>query len=126
MIDYSVTELNLSNRNLTELPDLSNYRNLQILYCDNNQITSLQTPMASTVPPQGGITDHLPVTLQQLRCEDNPILSNYNYPITIENNNNNNNIFRYSQEKEQPLFSNRKNRNIRIFLFFRRCKKSFQ
>ncbi len=33
--------LDLSYSDLTELPDLSNYKNLDILYCKNNEITTL-------------------------------------------------------------------------------------
>ena len=36
-MDYSnITELDLSNKGLTELPDLSNYTNLKKLNCSDN------------------------------------------------------------------------------------------
>ena len=43
-MDYSkITELDLSNKGLTKLPDLSLYTNLKKLYCSNNKLTSLPT-----------------------------------------------------------------------------------
>jgi hypothetical protein len=41
--------------------------------------------MASTVPPQGGITDHLPATLQTLYCSHNKIISVDNIPANLKN-----------------------------------------
>ena len=41
-MDYStITELDLSNKGLTKLPDLSIYTNLKKLNCSSNNITSL-------------------------------------------------------------------------------------
>ena len=54
----SITELDLSNKGLTKLPDLSNYTNLKRLNCSNNQITHL---------------DNLPPTLTLLYCSNNKI-----------------------------------------------------
>jgi Leucine-rich repeat (LRR) protein len=40
--------------------------------------------MASTVPPQGGITDNLPATLQKLNCSNNQITALENLPETLK------------------------------------------
>ena len=59
MGDYSsITKLDLSNKGLTELPDLSKYTNLKELNCSDNQLTSL---------------DNLPLTLTTLYCNSNQI-----------------------------------------------------
>ena len=56
-IDKSkITELDLSSKGLTELPDLSEYINLKYLYCDNNNLTSLP---------------ELPKSLKELHCYGN-------------------------------------------------------
>ena len=60
-MDYSsITELDLSNKGLTKLPDLSKYTNLKKLNCSSNQITSL---------------DNLSLTLIELYCSNNQIIS---------------------------------------------------
>ena len=57
MTDYcSITELDLSNKGLTKLPDLSIYPNLKKLNCHYNKLTNL---------------DNLPSTLTYLRCSRN-------------------------------------------------------
>ena len=59
-IDYSnIIELNLSNKQLNELPDLSKYTNLEILDCYNNNLTSL---------------NNLPTTLKKLNCSHNQLV----------------------------------------------------
>ena len=69
MTDYStITVLDLSNKGLYKLPDLSIYPNLQTLDCSNNKLTSL---------------DNLPIGLQELNCSNNPF--NYNFELTLEN-----------------------------------------
>ena len=83
-----ITELNLSGRNLTVLPDLSLYTNLQRLYCYNNQLTSL-----NNLPPNLQILycwnnkitslDHLPSTLQIVWCSDNQLTSLDNLPPNL-------------------------------------------
>ena len=56
-MDYStITELNLSNKGLTKLPDLNIYTNLKILNCHGNKIARL---------------DNLPPTIIELDCYDN-------------------------------------------------------
>ena len=60
-VDYaSITKLNLSNKQLDVLPDLSMYINLRVLYCWNNKLTSL---------------DNLPSSLKELYCWRNNITS---------------------------------------------------
>jgi Leucine-rich repeat (LRR) protein len=68
-MDYSnITELDLSRKGLTELPDLSLYTNLKKLNCANNQITTL---------------DNLPLTIIELYCFNNPL--QYDFELTLEN-----------------------------------------
>ena len=67
--DYSrITELDLSYKKLNELPDLSKYTNLEILYCNHNNLTNL---------------DNLPQSLKELDCDNNPLI--YNFTSTLEN-----------------------------------------
>ena len=51
MEDYSVEELDFSDKGITELPDLTRYKNLKKLNCSFNEITYL---------------DNLPLTLEIL------------------------------------------------------------
>ena len=60
-LDINITELDLSNKNLTELSDLSRFTKLQILKCSNNKFTSLP--------------NNLPDSLQILSCYNNQITS---------------------------------------------------
>jgi hypothetical protein len=62
------TNLCLSNKELTELPDLSNYHNLKYLDCYNNQLISLE---------------HLPISLQILNCLYNNLITLDNLPIHL-------------------------------------------
>ena len=56
MTDYSITELDISNRELTKLPnDIIKYTKLIKLVCDDNQLTSLH---------------NLPLTLNELYCNE--------------------------------------------------------
>lgn len=55
-----ITDLNLENRKLTELPDLSEYVNLKRLFCYNNNLTSLP---------------ELPKSLKHLACGNNKLTS---------------------------------------------------
>jgi Leucine-rich repeat (LRR) protein len=58
-MDYeNITELDLSNKGLNELPDLSKYTNLIKLDCYYNNIVAL---------------DNLPPGLQKLDCQGNAI-----------------------------------------------------
>ena len=69
MPDYSITELDISCRGLTQLPDdIHKYTNLVKLNCSHNELT---------------ILDNLPLTLQELYCSDNPLI--YDFIYTIEN-----------------------------------------
>jgi len=57
-MDYAnITELDLFNKDLTTLPDLSIYTNLKKLNCAGNKIATL---------------DNLPQTLTYLDCYNNP------------------------------------------------------
>lgn len=53
-----ITELDFSHRNLTELPDLSEYINLKILNCCYNKVTYLP---------------ELPDSLEKLYCANNQL-----------------------------------------------------
>jgi Leucine-rich repeat (LRR) protein len=68
--DYSITELDISNKDLAELPkDIYKYTNLQILYCGYNELNNL---------------DNLPTNLMVLHCNNNKIISLDNLPITLK------------------------------------------
>ena len=68
-MDYSsITELDLSHKRLTQLPDLSKYTNLKKLNCSSNLITSL---------------DNLPPSITELLCYNNPL--KYDFIPTLEN-----------------------------------------
>ena len=64
-----ITLLDLSNRNLTKLPNISRFIKLEILYCNNNQITQL---------------DNLPNTLKILFCYSNQITQLDNLPNSLQ------------------------------------------
>ncbi len=69
MVDYSITELDISYLKLTEFPgDIDKYTNLEKLYCHSNQITNL---------------DNLPHNLKTLNCFKNPLI--YDFEPTLEN-----------------------------------------
>lgn len=88
-MDYeNITELDLSNKGLVELPDLSKYINLKTLNCYRNKITTLDN-----LPP--GLKrllcshnklialDNLQPGLRILECNNNPLI--YNFKPTLEN-----------------------------------------
>ena len=64
IIDYlnslksDIIIIDISDRDLTELPDLSRFKKLKQLYCGNNQLTSLP---------------HLNNNLEQLHCRNNQL-----------------------------------------------------
>ena len=93
-IDKSqITELNLYGKNLTELPNLSEYINLKKLYCNNNKLTSLP---------------ELPNSLLRLDCDNNNLASLPELPKSLEYlycHNNNlpyNNLEEYKEWKLDP------------------------
>ena len=72
MPDYSITKLDISELELTQLPDdIGNYTNLVKLNVSKNQLTSL---------------DNLPPTLTYLNCNSNSNkISNLDYlPLILE------------------------------------------
>ena len=109
MVDYSITKLNISQKGLTQLPDdIDKYTNLQILRCEQNELTSLdnlrsnlqelycafnQITSLDNLPPNlqrlicshNEITrlDNLPPNLQELHCHGNQLI--YDFEPTIEN-----------------------------------------
>ena len=69
MSDYTIIELDISSKRLTELPDdIDKYTNLKTLNCNNNKITSL---------------DNLPLKLEVLYCNNNQL--KYDFEHTLEN-----------------------------------------
>ena len=68
-IDYSgITELDLPNKQLNELPDLAKYTNLEILDCSDNYLVNIE---------------NLPLGLKELKCKLNPLI--YDFQPTIPN-----------------------------------------
>ena len=90
MTDYSITELDISNKDLTELPkDIAKYTNLKILNCSFNQITSLDNlPLRLEILYcwNNNITslDNLPPTLKELNCSYNQIINLDNLPPSLK------------------------------------------
>jgi len=111
-MDYStITELDLSYKELTKLPDLSLYTNLKKLNCYNNQITSLDNlPLTLiTLFCVGNLIatlDNLQLTLIELYCGSNQITSLDNLPLTLTYLNCYNNPFTYDFN---PTLENIKN-----------------
>ena len=64
-----ITALDLSFKNINELPDLSKYTNLKILDCNNNTITLL---------------NNLPQKLEILNCSNNKITELNNLPQSLK------------------------------------------
>ena len=103
MTDYSVTKLSLSNKQLTELPkDIHLYKNLKILYCDNNQLTTLpeNLPVSIVILYCNNnhlttLPENLPASIQYLYCYNNPFTKEYDFEITTET------LPRYYLEKEE-------------------------
>jgi Leucine-rich repeat (LRR) protein len=89
-VDYTVRELNLSFKYLTELPDLSLYTNLKKLDCSYNKLTSLPNNLPKSLQilyfysNQITSLDNLPPNLKELDCSGNQITSLNNLPASIE------------------------------------------
>jgi Leucine-rich repeat (LRR) protein len=140
MTNYSVTELDISNRGLTKLPDdiikynklikldcwnnkLTSLDNLpptlKILYCDNNKLTSLdnlQPTLEILYCGSNQITslDNLPLTLNKLYCENNQITSLDNLPATLLKLHCCNNPFTYKFKPTQKNIRNYCNSKLKI------------
>ena len=59
-LSEDILTLNVSNRSIKSLPNLTKFKNLQKLICSNNQLTSLPT---------------LPQNLEELYCSNNQLIS---------------------------------------------------
>ena len=72
-LSKDISTLNISNKGIKSLPDLTIFKNLKTLNCYNNQLTSLPT---------------LPQNLQYLYCSNNSIyeIVNNDSLITIKQN----------------------------------------
>ena len=87
--DYTQTELDISDMELTELPDdLYLYPHLQILKCYENNLTQCDNlPQSLKILEcwYNKITqlNNLPTGLDYLNCADNPL--EYNFEPTLEN-----------------------------------------
>jgi Leucine-rich repeat (LRR) protein len=66
-LSEDILTLNVSCRSIKSLPNLTRFKNLQKLYCNNNKLTSLPT---------------LPQNLQELYCNNNKLTS---LPILPQN-----------------------------------------
>ena len=65
---FDIDSINLSNKRLSKLPDLTRFIKLKTLYCDNNQLTELS---------------NLPNTLTKLYCDNNQLTKLSNLPNTL-------------------------------------------
>jgi len=68
-LSHDILSLNVSNRSIKSLPDLTRFKNLKELHCSKNQLSSL--PM-------------LPETLERLFCSNNQLSSLPMLPETLE------------------------------------------
>ena len=94
MLDYTITELDISSQELTELPvDIDKYNNLETLNCGYNKLTRL---------------NNLPPTLKELYCQNNKITNLNNLPSNLEKLNCNCNPLKYDFE---PSLENIRNYN---------------
>jgi Leucine-rich repeat (LRR) protein len=64
-----ILAINVSNKNIKSLPDLSRFKNLKQLYCSDNELTSLP---------------NLPQNLETLSCSDNKLTSLPTLPQNLE------------------------------------------
>ena len=77
-LENNITELDISDKNLTQLPDLSRFTNLQILKCHKNKITvlpKLPDKLTRLICYSNEITElpELPTHLHTLLCDYNNI-----------------------------------------------------
>ncbi len=84
-----IIELDVSNKILSELPDISRFTKLQELYCHNNQITQLDNLPNSLQKlwcDSNQITrlDNLPNSLQELSCDNNQLTQLDNLPNSLQ------------------------------------------
>ena len=59
-LSEDISELNVNNKGIKSLPNLTRFKNLEVLDCDNNQLTSLPT---------------LPQNIEKLYCYNNKLTS---------------------------------------------------
>ena len=108
-----IIKLNLSDRNLTKLPDLSEYINLKELYCGYNNLTSLPELPESLeylYCSYNNLTSlsKLPNSLRLLYCKNNNLTSLPELPKSLttlicENNNlPYDNLVEYKEWKKDP------------------------
>ena len=118
-MDYeNITELDLSNKGLDKLPDLSKYINLKKLDCRSNNIVALDNlPLGLQTLYCGGNAiarlDNLPPGLQILKCGWNKLVALDNLPPGLKKLYCTNNPLIYNFE---PTLENIRNHNSRISL----------
>ena len=80
-LSNNITKLNLSNSNLSELPDLSRFYNLQVLICNKNFLTiikDLPETLLVLVCKFNKLTElYLPNSLKKLDCKCNLLTELY-------------------------------------------------
>ena len=90
MDDYTITDLDISEQELTHLPfDIDNYTNLKILNCEKNELTSLDNLPQSLETLDSGYNkltnlDNLPPNLVELNCRYNKLTSLDNLPTNLQ------------------------------------------
>jgi Leucine-rich repeat (LRR) protein len=114
IIDYTITELNLSFKGLNKLPDdINKYTNLIKLDCSSNLLTSLDNlphnlQYLNCCNNQLTSLDNLPYNLQKLYCSYNKLTNLDNLPIKLQYLFNYGNQFKYDFE---PTLENIKKYN---------------
>ena len=79
-LSEDILTLNVSNRSIKSLPNLTKFKNLQKLICSNNQLTSLPTlpqklEIFNCYDNQLTSLPTLPQNLEELYCSNNQLIS---------------------------------------------------
>ena len=87
-LNDDITKLDISNKGLKILPDLSRFTNLKILNCHNNNIKTLNNlpQYLEELNCYDNLIvrlDNLPMNLKKLNCKNNKIKNLDNLPITL-------------------------------------------
>ena len=68
-LSEDILVFNIHSKNIDYIPDLTRFKNLEVLYCDNNELTSLP---------------NLPENLIELYCGNNQLTSLHTLPKNLE------------------------------------------